>query len=193
MFGRGCPATGRMMHVFDKTTHRCRCGRWERGFKPKTEPVRPRAECQICERQQALDAAGCLGHHGYRRPGWGHITGDCVGVGHRPYPATDALVAYLAAVRNHVETCRKRLKAVPRFASLPWAYDAYEDHKRVKRTLTVFRDGRTDPEPEVRYVVPSFEELVRREIARLENEIKFAEADERRVVARIAKAEEDKA
>jgi hypothetical protein len=57
-------------------------------------------ECQICEHRQCLTATGTMVHHGYFRPGYGHIEGDCFGVGRLPFPATDALVEYLEVVRS---------------------------------------------------------------------------------------------
>src|SRR5262245_9719803 len=110
---RGCPITGRLAHRFDPVTHRCVCGRWDRGYAPKKELVRPRAECQICERLQALDSNGLLGHHGYKRPGWGFIQGGCGGVGHPPYPATDALLLWAKALGRHILGCGFALKDLP--------------------------------------------------------------------------------
>lgn len=188
----GCPATGRMVHVFDKVTHRCRCGRWQNGYKPKKEPVKPRAECQICERKQALDNHGSLGHHGYKRPGWGCIEGDCMGVGHGPYPATDALELYLAAVRGHIKRCEDNLTELPNLESIEYSTDTFVGHKRVQRTYTVKRGGESFYDPEVRTVVPSFDDIVGRTRKKLLQEIDFAGRDEVRIVKRIAAAKEHK-
>jgi hypothetical protein len=57
------------------------------------------AECQICEHRQCLDRRGKMVHHGYLRPGYGQIEGDCPGVGYKPYPETDALAWYLRQVQ----------------------------------------------------------------------------------------------
>lgn len=61
------------------------------------------AECQVCEGRQCLTKDGRMVHHGYRRPGYGSIEGDCYGVGHLPFPATNALAGYMTAVRCEAE------------------------------------------------------------------------------------------
>lgn len=39
-------------------------------------------------------------HHGYKRPGWGHIVGDCMGVHEMPYEQScDVCKRYLAAIQ----------------------------------------------------------------------------------------------
>lgn len=185
---RGCPATGRMSHSFDKATHRCRCGRWQAGFKPKAAPARPRAECQICEREQATTIDSLLVHHGYKRPGWGCIVGDCMGVGHLPYPATDALKLYRTAVQEHIAGCQSALDGLPNVTSLPFRWAEGHGRSRVEKTTPVVKGG---PRPRCgNYCVPDFDDLLERERRRLEQELKFAAADLARVEARIAAAEE---
>ncbi len=193
-FLRTCPATGRLSHHFDATTHRCVCGRWERGFKPTCAPVRPRGECQICERQQALDGAGNLGHHDYKRPGWGFIQGDCLGVGHKVYPATDALVIYLAAVRTHITKCQGELSRLPEVEEVSYAYEAFRVTEaapkgtRTKCVHTIKKGDEARYDGELRAHIPCFDSRIKIREGQLKNEIAFASADEKRVVARIAKA-----
>ena len=175
-----------MSHRFDTVTHRCKCGRWQAGFKPKTEPVKPRDECQICERQQALDANGRLVHHGYKRPGWGCIIGDCMGVGHLPYPATDALVRYLAVVKNYIAKCEADLVALPDVTELPFHWKEWVDRKQVDRATMIVKG---EPLPRCgNYCVPDFDNLLKVRKANLENEISFASREQARVEARIAMA-----
>src|SRR5215831_16978388 len=183
---RGCPVTGRMGHRFDKQTHRCVCGRWERGFAPKKEFAKARGECQICERTQAMDKDGTLGHHGYKRPGWGFIQGDCMGEGHRPYPETDALVKYQVALENYIATCKARHAELPTIAELPYSYTTGFRRDRKEVHLTIKRGT---PEQRLqddgwRYI-PPFAELEQREATRLLNEISNATTERRRVLARI--------
>jgi hypothetical protein len=48
----------------------------------------------VCERSIRL-RAGKIVHHGYARPGRGHIVGDCYGVGFAPYEvSSDGTRAY---------------------------------------------------------------------------------------------------
>lgn len=186
---RGCPATGRMSHNFDKITHRCRgCNRWQAGFKPKCEPVRPRAECQICERNQALDTDGCLGHHGYKRPGWGFITGDCMGVGHKPYPATDALELYLTAVRSYIARCEARLIELPTLTEIEEHYTVRVGREKEQRTKIIKKGDKSYYDFAIHRQFYSFEERIRIETAKVTNEIAFAKKDEIRVAKRIAAA-----
>jgi hypothetical protein len=107
---QSCPATGRLFHQFNKETHRCACGRWQAGFAPKKVSKNPRAECQVCERVQALTKDGVLVHHGYERPGHGWIVGDCFGVGHKPYTATDALEEWHGWIEQEIARTVERGK-----------------------------------------------------------------------------------
>lgn len=51
--------------------------------------------CPVCERDIKV-RGGLLVHHGYQRPGIGHIVGDCPGVDHSPYETgTATCVFYL--------------------------------------------------------------------------------------------------
>lgn len=185
---RGCPMGG-MMHRFDPQTHRCRCGRWQNGFKPKCAPVRARDECQICERQQALDTTGCLGHHGYKRPGWGFITGDCMGAGYKPYPMTDALKLYLFAVRGHIVKCQDALAKLPTLDEIDYHDTEYlGGGKKRRRTRSIKRGEPACYTPGIGH--PGFDHIVKITVANLENEIEFAKKDEARVCARILAAEE---
>lgn len=140
---RNCPFTGRLAHDFDRATHRCGCGRWERGFAPAKAPVRDRDECQVCERVQALRADGKrLGLHGYRRPGHGWIEGRCPGVDRRPFPETDALVDLLPAVvafRKTAEREKARLEARPATLTVKRGYG------QTARTEEIARDDGTLP------------------------------------------------
>lgn len=188
----GCPATGRMNHAFDKSTHRCKCGRWERGFKPTSEPVLPRAECQVCERHQALEAGGVLTHHGYRRPGDGSILGDCAGVGHAPYPATDALESYLASLQRHLEALRGQLADLPRCHEFAYHLDAGRRRNKETVTLTVRRGEAQRYDAATARIVPGFDELMRQNEYRLRQELARTEAEEKRVERRITAAKEPK-
>lgn len=64
--------------------------------------------CQICERdQKLLEGRNLLGlrlvHHGYRRPGYGSIEGDCPGVGELPYEVScELLKTYKVNMERHL-------------------------------------------------------------------------------------------
>lgn len=59
--------------------------------------------CQICEAEQKLHG-GKLVHHGYKRPGWGAIVGDCYGVGFLPYQKScEQVKEYKAVLLDELE------------------------------------------------------------------------------------------
>ena len=59
--------------------------------------------CPVCEGEQKLHKM-TLVHHGYQRPVYGSIQGDCFGVGYPPYElSTEGTEAYLVAVRRGID------------------------------------------------------------------------------------------
>ncbi len=58
-----------------------------------------RSECQLCE-GSFCTKNGLMVKHGYKRPGDGYLVGECGGSHHAPFPATDALVPYLAMLQR---------------------------------------------------------------------------------------------
>lgn len=64
----------------------------------------PRGECQICGRKQALDTKDRVYRHGYTRPGWGHIVGNCFGASYPTYQASSKRLArYVEMCENWVD------------------------------------------------------------------------------------------
>lgn len=189
-----CPHNKFGRHAFDKETHRCKCGKWDRGYAPKKEPVKPRAECQICEGTFACHN-GCLGHHGYKRPGWGFIVGDCMGVDHKPFPATDALVKYRESLKNYIEGRKNAIKHLEEAETLGYTYNLGPSWEKNVKTHTInltkdFKGGfYPDPLPGNgnRMYLPSFEEHKKYEIEKVEMDLKHAKHDLKRVEARIEK------
>lgn len=188
---RGCPATGRMMHNFDKETHRCKgCGRWQAGHKPKSDkPAAPRAECQICEGQWAIVAGG-ISIHGYTRPGCGFITGECMGSRCRPFPATDALQRYRRACERHVESCVAQLATLATTDSVEYTYAARINGQKEFRTATISRGDTGGYNAELRQTFPGFADEVRRRQEKVIRSREEARAEIRRAEARIARGEE---
>ncbi|MFI5113521.1 MAG: hypothetical protein ACHP7J_00150 [Terriglobales bacterium] len=151
--------------------------------------MKPRAECQICERTQAIDADGTLTNHGYKRPGCGWIQGNCVGHGHKPYPETDALEKYVGVLNDHVARCELAIATLPKINERVYRVKVGFGSKRREEVFTVnrgdadrfdFERGRTH--------VPSFEWLEGVELRNLESEISNAKSELRRIEERIAKA-----
>ncbi len=182
-----CPKTRKWGHHYDKTTHRCECGAWERGFTPKKEPVRPRAECQICERNQALDRYGVMVHHGYERPGIGWIQGDCFGVKFKPYPATDALERYKVFIERMLSARRQELKDLETVEELPYTYEKGWPRKDREEITVQVKRGESD-RYEGSYTIPSFDDLAERRKRALDRDIFQFNDELERVTKRIEKA-----
>lgn len=85
-------------------------------------PIRLVGTCPVCERQQKVTPEGRMVHHGFRRPGRGHIFGDCFGV-HKPaYELSSAgCESYrkeLAYAREIQKERLERLRARPETVSV---------------------------------------------------------------------------
>lgn len=191
---RGCPATGRMSHNYDKVTHRCKgCQRWQAGFKPKSDkPAAACAECQICEGQWAIVAGG-ISIHGYTRPGCGFITGECMGSRCRPFPATDAPQRYRRACENHVTRCVEQLAELAAAESVEYTYAVRVTGKPFEkeyRTHTINRGDLYRYDAEKRQTFPAFADEVRRRQEKLVKSREEARAEIRRAEARITRGEE---
>lgn len=173
----------RCFHKFSPETHRCvRCYRWQNGFKPKKpEAEAQKGECQVCARKQCLTGGGALVHHGYRRPGYGSIVGDCFGVGHLPYPKTDALEKYVVALEQEVSRLNDQLANIPNVLSI---FHTRGD----KVTVEVKRGDAGIFDPDWKRCVPSFETLLDRLARKLQSQINYAKQELVRVRERIAAA-----
>jgi hypothetical protein len=61
-------------------------------------PTRYLGTCPVCYREQKLHKM-LMVHHGYQRPGYGYIQGDCFGVGWTPFELSpDGTIAYVERV-----------------------------------------------------------------------------------------------
>ncbi len=72
----------------------------------------PRATCQICAREQALDGESRMVLHGYTRPGDGYTYGRCPGVGKLSYEVTcddlkDYIKSLLRQIRGQEKSARE--------------------------------------------------------------------------------------
>lgn len=64
----------------------------------KKEPDNPHKislTCPCCIRKIAIDKDDKIVHHGYTRPGWGSIQGDCLGVGLKPLEVSNEGLKHL--------------------------------------------------------------------------------------------------
>jgi hypothetical protein len=102
--------------------------------------------CPVCERQQKVTPGGAMVHHGFQRPGVGHIIGDCFGVGYRAYELSSAgCVAYrkmLAEWRTWQESALRDYESRP---------SQVESYSQVSHKTFIFRRDADDPEERRKY------------------------------------------
>jgi hypothetical protein len=129
-------------------------------------------------------------NHGYKRPGWGFIVGGCPGANHLPYTATDALIRYLEAVKNHIALCKEKLAKVPTIEFYEHQYKWFnpETKKREPRVHTIVRGDVSHYNLECRGFVASFDQCAAKLTGRLHAEIGNATSEQLRVEARIKHA-----
>lgn len=192
------------------------CGERRPGPNPN---AKPRDECQVCERHQALTKRGRLGNHGYQRPGWGHIVGNCAGVGHKPFPETTALVPWLANVQDWLDGATAllaKLEAgeVTKIERRETDYTRWEGRRRATKLVTYEKpEGDPLPSPygdpatmdlphddpiKVAYREDSdarkkWDEVYRSKLATTKSQVAALTSERNRVKARIEKAEKVKA
>lgn len=159
-----------------------------------------RAECQICGGSYAVTASGNIHRHGFKRPGFGYITGGCPGAGHKPYPATDALADHLRLVERSREWIEERLNEL-----------SYEEPDRVlcrvrepnphggwarprtltkERYLTVHEYEAARDEHSVEE--PTWRNAVARELAQRDNELIQVKREQVLTRERIRRASENR-
>lgn len=119
-------------------------GRWIlsdhglRYFAEKKAKEQKRAEteatCQICERTCAV-VGGKISTHGYSRPGWGFIVGECRGSRRLPWEVScDAVGEWIAELRRLLTNTEAALAAMPNRATFaveePITYKDVTDKER---------------------------------------------------------------
>ena len=111
----------------------------QREAKAEKLKTRKLGYCPICERDIKLDGRDKLVHHGYERPGYGYIVGDCLAVYRDPYEVNcDVVRDYRDALTARLDECEKtirRLKRKP--ASLKVTKVEYVNFRRVNKVVTV--------------------------------------------------------
>lgn len=66
--------------------------------------------CPCCFGMYKMTADKKMVHHGYRRPGYGSIFGDCFGVGYSPFEiSNEGTIAYIEALKQSNEHMEKRI------------------------------------------------------------------------------------
>lgn len=139
------------------------------------------AECQICENRQCMTRDGRMVHHGYQRPGDGYIHGDCMGVGYLPFPAYDALEAYLPTLQRRIAFLVKSIKGIPKVTT--YTRKVY-NYKSMRDELQTVTKNEVDERTWEKYMA-SFR-------ASLDSELRWYRSEAKGVEARIEKAKGEK-
>ena len=118
------------------------------------------------------------------------IVGTCPGSGHLPYTATNALIRYWGAVKNHIQGCKDTLANVPTIELYEHPYQFFnpETKKREPRVHTIIRGDVSHYNLECRGFFPSFDQCAAKLTGRLHAEIGNATSEQLRVEARITHA-----
>lgn len=117
---------------------------------PKADPLEPEGTCQICFRHQQT-RAGNLVLHGYKRPGYGYIVGNCYGHGFAPFEVScDRTKTFIAQVlQPWLARCEARLAELQaRPESMPYEGGVWVGSEKTSRaargyqqvTIKVARD-----------------------------------------------------
>ena len=92
-----------------------------------------------------------LAHHGYKRPGDGHIRGDCPGARRDPHELSPAVAqSMLNGIQNRLAQLREDLRQLPTVTQLRYRGRPMrnrETGESVDTWLTVWSDGRGDGNP----------------------------------------------
>lgn len=96
--------------------------------------------CAICSNQQVV-RNGKMVLHGYQRPGYGYIVGDCFGVGYDPIETSaEACIAYLPVLDGHktrTETYLGKLEA----GEIVEFSESHRNYRTGQTEKTVIRQG----------------------------------------------------
>lgn len=139
---------------------------------PVNRSIQNTGTCGACESNVKRDGRGRMVHHGYERPGYGYIVGDCVGVGLLPFELSpEGAVEVEKIMASRLRGQKEGL------ANL------------VGGRVTRFTDRRGRPPNEKEIVIepghPEWDYRLRSAIANTEATIKHIERDLARVQQRI--------
>lgn len=142
--------------------------------KKQAETVeRKIGSCQICERDQKLSSRDVLVNHGYQRPGYGHIVGNCPGVSELPYERScEAIKGYKGRTESYLAERRAYLGRLE-----SGEVRGFTEHSPWTRTSTDYAVGVTpvyEWESKIRNRIAEAKSIVAqlvREIARCEARI----------------------
>jgi hypothetical protein len=132
--------------------------------------------CPVCERHQKVTAHGAMVHHGFKRPGWGAIVGDCFGVG---YPAYELSPKGCEEYRDVLVTWRRSAEEqIRRYEARP---DEVSSYSSFSKKTNVYRRDSDDPRER-----GSYESQLSNLISQTRYSISEIDRARKRMVERIA-------
>jgi len=151
--------------------------------------------CQVCEGEFKLHN-GQMVHHGYKRPGWGSIVGDCMGVFELPYEKScDICKQYKASVEGQIERSKATLLKLEAGEITELLFDSYRGLKVVKKAECKsdyeWKDALNRKMGEIKYSIRQMEAEVIRMTKRIEAWVltETKSFEEKLEEVRVAKAE----
>ena len=140
--------------------------------------------CPVCDARYKV-RGGKLVHHGFRRPGYGHIVGDCFAVGMEPHESSPhAAEKYREHVQVQLAALESERVAMHSVETLGYTYKVSEGLGRSKSETVLLRNG-----DKGHYVgsarIPSFEDHKQRIVAVLTQQITWAGATVERMTSLI--------
>lgn len=157
-----------------------RCAK-KMGFTPKAKKGsdNPGGTCQVCFAVQRVMGGKTEALHGYNRPGNGYITGRCPGSQHLPFEKDCTLTkAHLARLET-ILVEKKAYLGELQAGKVMSVMVPVEMKDRTRKPFTINKgDERRYDVPGVRFnALPSFDEVLRREVAQVEGSIRYLELD----------------
>src|SRR5262245_56903099 len=147
--------------------------------------------CPVCEGRIKV-GSGNLVHHGYQRPGYGHILGDCFAVGCLPHETSpDTAKQYLAEVILPRLTTQIATKARVETAKvLSYTYERRVGRDQKVPVMVQVKQGdvftyHSDEVTKDCHSIPSFDDVRRVQLANLEREIRALESENERLTKLI--------
>jgi hypothetical protein len=124
-------------------------------------------------------------HHGYERPGYGHIVGDCFGVHRLPHETSPDLAKdYCGVLEAHLKALVARTARVESAAELTHTHIEGRRETRQEVPVTVRKGDRTRYEG--MHTIPSFDSLQQSMLREIARETDAVERDIQRLTNLIA-------
>jgi hypothetical protein len=139
------PPTGAMVTTTEKEKVTCtRCAK-QLGIVAAPKPVAKNlGTCPCCFRSQKTLVGRYMVHHGYQRPGYGYIVGDCFGVKYPRFEdSCEGTVAYRTAIQAQLDRNEEHLTFLKsgNVKSLTFSYEVYKLDEQGNRIRTYSRYG----------------------------------------------------